>query len=148
MKKTHGTTKHLPQKQLAQEILKSCLTQHGHCQSKLTLGFWLPKTHPIQFCLVSNKFGVKYNNQTNAEHLQTLLTKYYNMSMDWSGCKYVRLTLDWDYDIKQVHLSMPGTSRGHSQGFNIYPLENHAINLILISHQIMVQKRNGQNAPH
>ncbi len=27
--------------------------------------------------------------------------------MDWEGKKYTRLTLDWDYTKRKVHLSMP-----------------------------------------
>ena len=28
--------------------------------------------------------------------------------MDWEGWRYVGLTLDWDYNTKQMHISMPG----------------------------------------
>ena len=93
---------------LAYNQLESQFTQHGFLQSKITSWLWLHKTCPIQFCLVIDDFGVKYTNQSDVKHLQTILNKYYDMSMDWSGQKHVGLTLDWDDNKKQVHLSIPG----------------------------------------
>ena len=31
----------------------------------------------------------------------------YTVTADWTGKRYIRKTLDWDYEQRQVHLSMP-----------------------------------------
>ena len=36
------------------------------------------------------------------------LKENYTISVDWEGEKYVGLKLDWDYDKREVHMSMPG----------------------------------------
>ena len=36
------------------------------------------------------------------------LKKDYTVTEDWKGNKYIGITLDWDYDKGQVHLTMPG----------------------------------------
>ena len=63
---------------------------------------------PIQFTLVVDEFGVKYFGRKHAEHLQAVIAKYYKMSTDWTGSRYIGIILDWDYEHKKVHLSMPG----------------------------------------
>ncbi len=53
-------------------------------------------------------FGVKYVGKETALHLIRALKQDYNITIDWSGKKYVGLTFDWDYANRRVHLSMPG----------------------------------------
>ena len=50
--------------------------------------------------------------------------------MDWLRQKYVGLMLDWDYDNKQIHLSMPGYIKVVLIWFQHPLLETHKINLI------------------
>ena len=58
--------------QLAQDLLECCLKQHGYPQSQITAVLWLCKTRNFKFCLVIH----------DAKHLQTILTKYYEVSTD------------------------------------------------------------------
>ena len=37
-----------------------------------------------------------------------ILQKYYEITIGWSGAKYIKLTLDSDYGNQYVQLSMPG----------------------------------------
>ena len=37
-----------------------------------------------------------------------MLEKHYKVTCDWTGQRYIGITLTWDYAHKQVHLSMPG----------------------------------------
>ena len=37
-----------------------------------------------------------------------VIKQHYEMTTDWEGEKYCRLTLEWDYIKQEVHLSMPG----------------------------------------
>lgn len=89
-------------------VLEKRLNTHGYFQSKLVPGLWSHEWRPIQFTLVVDDFGVKYVGKEHAEHLQAVIAKYYKMSTNWTGTRYIGITLDWDYANKKVHLSMPG----------------------------------------
>ena len=71
---------------------------------------------PIQLWLVVDDFGVKYVGEDHAQHLVNILRKHYDISEDWEGTKYIGLTLDWDYERREVHVSMPGyNSKAHKK---------------------------------
>ena len=55
-----------------------------------------------------DNFSVKYAGKEHADHLIMALKKNYDISTDEEGTKYCGLTLDWDFENRQVHLSMPG----------------------------------------
>ena len=94
---------------LANELLAERLAKHGYRQSKLIPGLWKHDWRPVTFTLVVDDFGVKYVGREHAEHLQKAITDSgYRIKSDWTGSKYVGITLDWDYDKRRVHLSMPG----------------------------------------
>jgi hypothetical protein len=89
----------LPQAELlANKLLKKRLNKHGYQQSKLVPGLWKHATKPIQFTLVVDDFGTKYIGEEHAQHLKNALEE---------GKWYIGITLDWDYNKCQVHLSMP-----------------------------------------
>jgi hypothetical protein len=83
---------------IAQELLADCLKQHRYTQSETTPGLWLHKTHPTQFSLVVDDFGVKYVGKENALHLLNTIQKYYKCSCDWDGKRYWELTIKWDHE--------------------------------------------------
>jgi hypothetical protein len=89
------------------KFLKECLNKHGYQQSKLVPGLWKHDTRPIQFTLVVNDFGMKYIGKEHAQHLNNALEEQYKHTCDWTGKWYIRITLDWDYNKCQIHLSMP-----------------------------------------
>jgi len=93
---------------LANELLEKRLNANGYRQSKLVPGLWKHDWRPIQFTLVVDDFGVKYVGKEHALHLKETLEKHYKVTNDWTGNRYIGITLDWDYDKRQVHLSMPG----------------------------------------
>ena len=37
-----------------------------------------------------------------------MLQEHYKVTLDWTGKRYIGISLDWDYKKRQVHLSMPG----------------------------------------
>ncbi len=92
---------------LANELLEKRLNKRGYHQSKLVPGLWTHDTRPIQFTLVVDDFGVKYVGEEHAQHLKTTLEEHYKLTCDWTGTRYIGITLDWDYNKRQVHLSMP-----------------------------------------
>ena len=93
---------------LANELLEKRLNKGGYKQSKLVPGLWTHEWRPIQFTLVVDDFGVKYVGKEHAIHLQNTLKRDYAITNDWTGKRYIGITLDWDYERRQVHLSMPG----------------------------------------
>jgi hypothetical protein len=92
---------------LANKLLEKCLNKHGYQQSKLVPGLWKHDTRPIQFTLVVNDFGIKYIGKEHAQHLTNSLEEHYKLTCNWTGKRYIGITLDWDYNKCQVHLSMP-----------------------------------------
>jgi hypothetical protein len=98
----------LPQSGLiANKHLEKRLNKHGYRQSKLVPGLWGHDTRPIQFTLVVDDFGVKYVGKEHAMHLKKVLELHYKLTCNWTGTRYIRITLDWDYKKRQDHLSMP-----------------------------------------
>ena len=93
---------------LANELLEKRLNKRGYHQSKLVRGLWKHKWRPIQFTLVADDFGVQYFGQEHALHLKATLEDNYGVTKEWDGKRYIGITLDWDYERRKVHLSMPG----------------------------------------
>ncbi len=96
---------------LANKLLKKRLNKHGYQQSKLVPGLWKHHTRPIQFALVVDDFGVKYVGEEHTQHLKNTLKQHYKLTCDWTGTQYIGITLDWDYNKRQVHLSMPNYAK-------------------------------------
>jgi hypothetical protein len=92
---------------IAQELLTDQLKLHGYSQSKTTPGLWKHNSHPIDFSLVIDEFGVNYIGKENAQHLLDTIQKYYRCLCDWDREQYCGLTITWDYDRCKVHLLMP-----------------------------------------
>ena len=93
---------------LAQQLLEKRLNEHGYHQSLHTPGLWTHETRPVAFTLVVDDFGVKYVGEEHARHLMDVLQQHYTISHDWGGTKYAGVRLDWDYQKREVHLSIPG----------------------------------------
>ena len=57
-------------------------------------------------------FGVKYVKEEHAQHLLDVVKQYYKVTDDLGtenqGDKFIGITLEWDYEKRHVHLSMPG----------------------------------------
>ena len=93
----------------ANEILEKKLDPFGYRPSKLVPGLWKHDWRPIQFTLVVDDFGVKYVGEEHARHLEhAIIQSGYRLKSDWTGKKYIGITLDWDYAQREVHLTMPG----------------------------------------
>ena len=91
---------------LGPDLLEKHVNEAGYHQSAIIPGLWKHTTRPIQFTCVVDDFGVKYTSHDDANHLIDTLRKHYDVSVDDTGRKYVKINLDWDYDKGKVHLSM------------------------------------------
>ena len=78
---------------------------------------WLP----ISFTLVVDGFGIKYSGKEHVHHLIQVLKQDYKIEEDWRGTRYIRLTVDWDYRRREVHISMPGYIEKVLAGFGHHP---------------------------
>ena len=58
--------------------------------------------------MVVDNFGVKYVGKRHAEHLRSVIKKYYPVTKDWIVTRYIGITLNWDYVKQQAHLSISG----------------------------------------
>jgi hypothetical protein len=58
--------------------------------------------------LVVDDFSVKYIGKEHALHLHKVLEAHCKLTCDWTGQRYIGITLNWDYKQRQVHLSLPG----------------------------------------
>jgi hypothetical protein len=54
-----------------------------------------------------DNFGMKYVGKEHAQNLKNTLKEHYKCTCNWTGTRYIGITLDWDYKKQQVHLSMP-----------------------------------------
>ena len=102
---------------LANDDLKKNLARHRYIPVTHTLGLFRHITRPISFTLVTDDFGVKYVNKTDAEHLVNVISTYYPMTTDWSGKKYIGIDLDWNYEQREVRASMKGYVESARQKF-------------------------------
>lgn len=92
---------------LAHNQLKQFLAPHGYYPVPYTTGLWHHHSRPTKFILTVDDFGIKYFCKEDAEHLFTVLQKYYEMSIDWTGTQYCGLTIQWNYQQRYVDISMP-----------------------------------------
>ena len=97
---------------LANIQLKKVLANADYHPCRFTHGLYRHKTRPIAFSLVVDDFGVKYTNKCDAEHLLSVLSAKYPMKADWTGTRYLGMSLKWTYanihKDRNVQLSMPG----------------------------------------
>ena len=85
------------------------MAKHGFNQTPHTLGLWRHHTKPIQFTLVVDNFGIKYENKQDAQDIINVLESNYEaVSVDWDGELLCGIKLEWDYQNQTVDLSMPG----------------------------------------
>jgi len=96
---------------LANKQLAKVLGKEGYRQTRHTPGLWRHDTRPISFTLVVDDFGVKYTNKADVLHLQAVIEKAYPTTTDWSGTKFIGVTLQWDYIKRELRASMPGYVR-------------------------------------
>ena len=96
---------------LANQLLAQRLLIDGYYPAPNTPGLYLHQTRSISFTLWVDDFSIKYIQKEDAQHLIATLSKHYEIKPDWSGTKYLGLTLRWNYASRWVDVSMPGYIR-------------------------------------
>ena len=82
-------------------------TREATDKANWSLFFWTHDWRPVQFTLVVDNFWVKYVGEEHAIHLKNTIEENCTVTTEWDGQRYIGITLDWDYKIIQVHISMP-----------------------------------------
>ena len=92
---------------LAYKQFVTTLQEHGYVPIPTTNGLWKHLTKPTLFALFVDDFVVKYNSDEDQNHLKNALQKYYEITVDIDGKNFCRLHFEWNYDARNVDVSMP-----------------------------------------
>ena len=88
----------LPQAgKFANDKLKLHLSKFWYKPEPITPGLWRHQNRPLQFSLVVDDFGIKYELQEDITHLLDALKTIYKISDGWDEKLYCGLNLEWDY---------------------------------------------------
>ena len=93
---------------LANNLLKKRLRKHGYYECQFTPRLYQHVWRPIILSLVVDDFGVKFQGIQHNKHLKEALKKYYKVAVDWKGRIFCGITLEWNYNIRNFDLSVPG----------------------------------------
>ena len=93
---------------LSKDQLTKKLARNLYTPVPNTPYLWRHHTLDLIFSLIVDNFGIKYTRKEDADHLLKSLREDYLITEDWTGKKYLGLTLKWDYANINVSLSMPG----------------------------------------
>ena len=78
---------------IVNDELKLHLTKFGYKPEPITPGLWRHRTCPLQFSLVVDAFGFKYERQEDIAHILKELKMIYKISEDWYGKLYCGINL-------------------------------------------------------
>ena len=99
----------LPQAgRLAYNKLKPILIEAGYRPAVTTPGLGRDTNSDMQFVLVVDDFGIKWTNEKQLNKLASVLRTHYEITIDWTGKKFLGMTLEWDYDKGWMDVSVPG----------------------------------------
>ena len=93
---------------LAWNQLVKCLEIKGYKPDKFSPNTWSHHKRKSKFYHCVDDFGIKYYNKEDANHLLSILTYNYDISVDCNGNNYCGLKLDWNYQKQYVDISIPG----------------------------------------
>ena len=93
---------------LARDRLTKNLSRNGYSPVPHTPSLWRHHMSDLVFYIVLDNFGIKYTQKKDANHLLKYLWEDYVITKEWTGEKYLGLTIKWDYVNMNVSVSMPG----------------------------------------
>ena len=93
---------------LARYQLTKNLARNGYAPVSHTPSLWCHHMSDLVFPLVVNDFGINYTQKVDADHLIKSPWEDYEITEDWTGEKYLGLTLKWDYVNRNASISMMG----------------------------------------
>ena len=100
--------------------------KYDYYPTKRAPGLWKHQTRPISFTRLVEHFGIKYINKDDTNHLFKEIKDKNLLKIDWTGSKCVGIDLDWDYEKREVKLSMKGYIKQALQQFqHSTPTKHH-----------------------
>ena len=78
-------------------LLKKRLDKAGYYPSQFIPGLWIHVWRPINFTLVVDDFGIKFEGNIHANHIVKTLRKHYDVTTDWKGELFFGIKLKWYY---------------------------------------------------
>ena len=81
---------------LAYNHLRNSLVSCGYYPIPGPVGLWGHTTCQTKFCVCVDKFGVKYWNKDDADHLCNALGETFRYTVDYEGNNYCELSMDWN----------------------------------------------------
>jgi hypothetical protein len=99
----------LPQAgRLAFEKLSRLLKKHGYSACRNTPCLFKHDANGVTFTLVVDDFAIKYTDKASVEHLFAAIREEYRLEVDWSGSKYIGMSVDYNRKARWLDISMPG----------------------------------------
>ena len=93
---------------ITNNILVGRKRKGGYHPCQFTPGLWRHVWRPVTFTLGVDDFGIKFQGDEHANHLKRTLERWYDVTVDWDGSKYVGINLQWNYKERTLHTSVPG----------------------------------------
>jgi hypothetical protein len=93
---------------LANDLLVKRLAPNGYRLIRHTHGLWKHDARLVTFTLIVDDFGVKCVGKDHVDYLLHALKQEYEVTEDWTGALYCRITLEWNYKEGTVDLLVPG----------------------------------------
>jgi hypothetical protein len=99
----------LPQAgKVASNYLIPRLKAAGYEETGRVPGLFKHTSNSIIFALVVNDFLIQYSKLEDLEHLFSTLRQNYEITVDMTASKFCGMTLEWNYEVGHVTISMPG----------------------------------------
>eukprot|EP00804_Cyclotella_cryptica_P000955 CCRYP_018386-RA/>CCRYP_018386-RA protein AED:0.38 eAED:0.45 QI:0/-1/0/1/-1/0/1/0/226 len=93
---------------LANKLLKKRLAEEGYFELPHAPGLFRHTNRPIQFSVVVDDFGIKYQGKQHLKHLIQTIRHHYEVTVNELGSLYCVITLEWHYEQGYINISMPG----------------------------------------
>ena len=84
------------------------LERNGYALVPHTPSLWRHHTSYLLLPLVVDDFGIKYTRKGDSDHLLKSLWEDYEITENWTGEKYLGLTIKWDHVNRNLSVSMLG----------------------------------------
>ena len=91
---------------IANDKLNLHLAKFGYEPAPIAPGLWRHQNFPLQFSLVVDDIGIKYEDQEDITHLLGALKTIHKISEYWYGKLYCGISLEWDYSKRVLLVSM------------------------------------------
>lgn len=132
----------LPQAgRLSRDRLVAHLAKHDYLEAPNTPSYFRHRTNNVSFTLVVDDFGVKYYDRAGPQHLIIALQELYILSIDWTGAKYIGLSITHDTVAHTLTIAMPGYVAKALARFN------HTTHRLTHSASVYVPPTYGSTAP-